>query len=120
MPDFKVLVLMQIATLMFAATPGHATEIPAAEAKNHIGEHATVCGKVVSEKEATNARGTPTFINLDSPYPKQVFTILIWGEDRPRMGDLPSQGSRVCVTGDIREYHGVPEIEIKEKAQLTQ
>ena len=43
--------------------------VSAADARNHIGEKATVCGKVASERTATRSRGEPTFINLDAPYP---------------------------------------------------
>ena len=87
-----------LTVLLFAAV-SQATEIPAAEAKSHIGEHASVCGKVSSERTATNAKGSPTFINLDAAYPNQIFTILIWGEDKPNIGELPPEGSHACATG---------------------
>ena len=70
--------------------PAMAQTISAADAKNHVGEKATVCGKVASERTATNSRGEPTFINLDAAYPNQVFTILIWGDDRKNVGTLPA------------------------------
>ena len=92
--------------------------ISAQDAKNHIGEQETVCGKVVSENTATKSKGQPTFINLDSAYPNQVFTILVWGDDRKNVGDLPHEGERVCATGVIRNYKGSPEIMVKSKAQL--
>jgi hypothetical protein len=38
-----------------------AQSITASEAKNHIGETATVCGKVVSTHYASRSRGQPTF-----------------------------------------------------------
>lgn len=52
--------------------------ITAAEAKNHIGETATVCGRVVSAHYAATSRSRPTFLNLDEPYPREVFTVVIW------------------------------------------
>lgn len=51
------------------------------DAKKHIGENATVCGVVASSHYAGGSRGAPKFVNLDKPYPNQVFTILIWNED---------------------------------------
>jgi len=67
--------LLVIAVLWAAL--GHAqTSISAAEAKNHVGERATVCGEVASARYATTSKGNPTFINLDKPYPKQIFTLL--------------------------------------------
>jgi hypothetical protein len=67
--------------------------LTAAEAKGQVGETATVCGDVVSTRYAATARGKPTFINLDKPYPDQVFTVLIWETDRPKFGD-PEQTYR--------------------------
>ena len=39
--------------------------LTATEAKAHVGEHATVCGKVVSTRWAESSRGSPTFLNFD-------------------------------------------------------
>jgi hypothetical protein len=115
----RVRALGVLTLFLSASLPGRAQSISAAEAKNHIGEKATVCGKIVSEHTADNSRGVPTFINLDAPYPNQVFTILIWGEDRKTVGELPPEGTRVCATGAIQDYRGVPEIVVKTKAQLS-
>jgi DNA/RNA endonuclease YhcR with UshA esterase domain len=101
-----------------AASSTLAPGISAQDAKNHIGEQETVCGKVASENAATNSKGSPTFINLDSAYPNQVFTILVWEDDRKNVGELPHEGERVCATGVIRNYKGSPEIMVKSKAQL--
>jgi hypothetical protein len=73
--------------------------LTAAEAKDHIGELNVVCGKVASTRYAATTRGKPTFLNLDNPYPSQVFTILIWGENREKFG-APEEKYRkkqVCV-----------------------
>jgi hypothetical protein len=61
-------------------------KITAAEAKDHVGRVRTVCGKVVSTHYATGSKGQPTFLNIDEPYPKEVFTILVWGSDRAKFG----------------------------------
>src|ERR1700691_2780173 len=96
-----------------------AQTLTTAQAKAHVGESATVCGKVAGERTATSSRGEPTFINLDSAYPNQVFTILIWGDDRKNVGDLPKVGSHVCAKGMIQDYRGVPEIVVKSGGQLS-
>jgi hypothetical protein len=96
------------------------TVISAVEAKNHIGENRTVCGDVVSAHHAARTRGNPTFLNLDKPYPTQVFTVLIWGTDRSRFG-VPEESfanKRICVTGKISSYRGVPEIVAQEPSQI--
>jgi hypothetical protein len=87
-------------------------KLTTAEAKDHIGEQATVCGKVASSRYAATTRGRPTFLDLDKPYPNQLFTVLIWGEDRAKF-DTPETKYRdmqICVTGKITEYRGAPEI----------
>lgn len=108
-----------IATLLLWASIGQAQTLTAIQAKAHEGEKATVCGKVASERTTTSSRGEPTFINLDAAYPNQVFTILVWGDDRKSVGELPQPGSHVCATGLITDYHGVPEIVVRSGGQLT-
>jgi hypothetical protein len=61
-------------------------KLTAAKAKDHIGETATVCGSVVSTRYAASTKGQPTFLNLDKPYPNQIFTVLIWGTSRSKFG----------------------------------
>jgi micrococcal nuclease len=94
--------------------------LTAAEAKAHVGEQATVCGSVASVHYATRSKGEPTFINLDKPYPNQIFTILIWGSDRPKFGS-PEQkysGKEVCATGAITVFRDVPEIVAHDPAAI--
>ena len=101
--------------------PAGAATLPAGEAKNHMGETATVCGTVASVFFAAGSRGTPTFVNLDKPYPNQVFTILIWGDDLPKFKENPMnwEGRKVCATGTIATYKGLPEIVAKAQGQIT-
>lgn len=96
------------------------TSISATEAKNHVGERAKVCGEVVSTHYAARSRGNPTFINLDKPYPDQIFTVLIWGSDRPKFGDPEAMygNKHICTTGKITDYKGVPEIVAYEPSQI--
>lgn len=90
-----------------------AQTISATDASQHVGQHATVCGEIAGEHTAANSRGTPTFINLGKAYPNQVFTILIWGDNRADVGHFPDSG-RVCVTGTITDYQGRPVIVLRD------
>ena len=114
----SLLILTVVLTLALSV-PAEQT-ITATEAKNHIGEQATVCGKVVSTRYAESSRGSPTFLNLDQPYPNQVFTLLIWGSDRSKFGEPETayRGKRICVTGKISDYKGVPEILVNAPPQV--
>lgn len=108
-----------VVALLLMGSVGHAQSLTTAQAKSHEGESATVCGTVASERTATSSRGEPTFINLDSAYPNQVFTILVWGDDRKNVGELPHIGSHVCAKGLITDYHGVPEVVVRSGGQLS-
>jgi hypothetical protein len=99
---------------MVSAAVAFSQTIPSSEASHHVGEKATVCGQIASERTAQSSSGTPTFINLDRAYPHQVFTAVIWQDHRASVGTLPTSGS-VCVTGTITEYHGIPEITLLDR-----
>jgi len=96
-------------------------KLSAAEAKDHIGENTTVCGEVVSTRYAGSTKGQPTFLNLDRPYPNQIFTIVIWGSNRSKFGrpETDYKEKRICVTGKIAEYRGVPEIVADHPGQIA-
>ena len=103
-----------VTILLLAAAPAlpQTQHITAREAKNHVGEKATVCGRVVGIHFVSSGKGQPTFVHFDEQYPNQVFTLVIWGSDRPKFGrpeDL-YRNKDLCVTGKITSYLRVPEI----------
>jgi hypothetical protein len=102
---FNVLLFL----LSIALLPAMAETITAADAKNHIGEQATVCGLVANKRVASQSQGTPTFVDLDKPYPNQSLTVLVWERDKGNVGLLPGSG-QLCVTGQIVQYRGKAEI----------
>ena len=102
--------------LLFSSTLISQT-LTASEARTHVGENATVCGQIAGERTAESSPGKPMFLNLDQAYPKQIFTIVVWGSDREAIGKLPDAG-RVCVAGRIELYRGVPEIVVRSPAKL--
>jgi hypothetical protein len=77
-----------------------------------VAETATVCGKIVGIHYVSSRKGQPTFIHFDEQYPNQIFTMVIWGSDRPKFG-RPEETYRdkdICVTGKIASYLGILEI----------
>jgi DNA/RNA endonuclease YhcR with UshA esterase domain len=98
-----------------------AVSITSEEAPSHVGETVTVCGTVTSANCAARTRGEPTFLNLDKPYPNQIFTAVIWGSDRPKFGTPESlSGKSIWTTGVIKLYRGRPEIILHDPSQLVQ
>jgi hypothetical protein len=75
---------------------------------------------LVSTRWAESSRGSPTFLNFDRPYPDQVFTLVIWGSDRSKFGEpeTANRGKRVCVTGKISAFKGLPEVVASEPSQI--
>ena len=113
--------LIGLLVLAFAIPLNAQKKLTAAEAKDHAGETATVCGNVVSTRYAASTKGQPTFLNLDKPYPNQIFTVVIWGSNRSKFGrpEVEYNEKRICVTGKITEYRGVPEVTADAPAQIT-
>ena len=107
---FVMFVTLWLAAATSAAA--QAVRLTSKEAKNQVGEKATVCGKVAGIHFVSSGKGQPTFIHFDEPYPDQIFTLVIWGSDRPKFG-RPEEIYRdkdLCVTGKITIYLGIPEI----------
>jgi len=106
------------ATVSHTATP----QLTASQAAQHVGERATVCGQVASTRYADWVRGRPTFLNLGRPYPRQLFTVVIWGEDRgnfDRPPEVTFENRRICVTGKIGSYRATPQIIVRRPKQIV-
>ncbi|HUB17864.1 MAG TPA: hypothetical protein VL990_04470 [Acidobacteriaceae bacterium] len=80
-----------------------------AEAAQHVGENRTVCGEIANIYTAASSHGTPTFVDIDQPYPHSLFDLVIWGENKPDIGPFPKSG-KICASGKIILYHGRAEI----------
>jgi hypothetical protein len=120
MKPFRSLAVLALCLVAIPAPHAQTKTLTTAEARDHIGDRATVYGKVISTHYAKSSKGGPTFLNLDEPYPKEVFTILIWGSDREKFGAPEDEykGLRVCVTGKITSYRSRPEIVTTERGQI--
>ncbi len=94
--------------------------ITAAQAKNHVGQKTTVCGRIVGIHFVSSGKGQPTFMHMDEQYPNQIFTVVIWGADRLKFG-RPEEtflDKDICVTGKITVFLRIPEIVATEPSQI--
>ena len=117
---FYALILSFLLTVSVAFA---ADSISPEDAINHIGQQATVCGNVASTHFSSRSKGQPTFINLNRPYPNQIFTVLIWGSDRSKFPGAPENyysNKRICVSGKIQQYKGAPEIIARSANQISE
>lgn len=108
--------------VLFSPTANPADHITPTQAIEFIGSNKTVCGKVVSPKYLSTHPKAPTFLNLDRPYPNQIFTALIWGINRSKFSYSPEialYGKRICVTGEISSYKNKAQIVVEDPSQIT-
>jgi hypothetical protein len=118
---FRINILIVVLLLSIAAPAYSQVTISPEDAINHIGENGTVCGVVASAHFAGRTKGQPTFLNLNRPYPSHIFTILIWGSDRSKFPGSPElyyNHKKICVTGTIKQYKGIPEIIVRDPSQI--
>ena len=115
MTSIRTLIVMicvtGLAAFAFAQSAAKATasHVAPADAKNHFGETATVCGKVMdglAKDPGIAGHGKPIYYDLDEPQPHQVFYFVAFG---PKPGGFPEankdiaarKDKQVCVTGKI-------------------
>ena len=118
--ELSASLLAWVIALFLCVTAHGQSIISATEAKKHVGEKKTVCGKVAETLYAAASRDDPTFINLAKPYRDQVFKIVIWGTERAKFGkpEQDYRGKHICVSGQISEFNGVPEIVATDPSQI--
>lgn len=89
-----------------------------AEAGSHVGEEATVTGKVFSV--FTSSKGT-TFLNFGERYPNHIFGGIIFASNQAAVGDVKQyEGKQVTLTGRIETGPDKkPQIVISRADQLS-
>ena len=119
------------ATAMVAALGAVADDRPAAvaepagaaahaytdgEAAKHVGETASVTGKVAAV--AASKQGN-VYLNFGGVHPKQTFSAAIMAKDAEKFGDTQRfEGQTVTVSGVIVIYNGKPEIVLSGVEQI--
>ena len=94
-----------------------------ADAKDHSGETATVCGKVVDakiNKYGLPSYGKPVMFDLDEPEPDPVFYFVTFGskDGGPEEAIAAYKGKSVCVTGKITLASGRPYIMAADRSHI--
>jgi hypothetical protein len=112
--------LLAVTILSCSIAQAQTARITTKDAKDHIGQVETVCGKVASAHYSARSKGQPTFLDLDARYPHEFFTVVIWGRNRGKFGapELEYRDTRICVTGKIASYRGTLEIAATEPSQI--
>jgi len=118
--DMKKFILLTCLIIASAGVKSFAqTNIPAKDAAKYLNKSVTVCDQVYGGKFLSNAG--ITLIDLGGTHPHELLTLLIKGDDRKKFKDAPEEalkGKKVCITGQVIDYHGKPEIVITDPAQI--
>ena len=89
------------------------------QAKHHIGNVATICGTVVSTRRT--AKANALYLNMDRMHPHQDFYVTVWDHNGPNFSYDPEtylQDRKVCVTGKITVYDGIPRISVNNESEI--
>lgn len=92
--------------------------ISTADAPVFMNQKACVCGTVVSTKKTKSGS---VFINLDTKFPNQIFSVTIWGKDIKHFSFSPETelyGKQICVKGKITDYKGTPTMNITHEKKV--
>jgi hypothetical protein len=107
--DMKTLMVMMCSIGLCSlcmAQEARPTRVNPSDAMKHIGETASVCGKVVDTKVTKYGiagHGKPVSLDLDQPEPNPVFFFVAFGTPPAGPQEVVEayKGKRVCVTGKI-------------------
>lgn len=119
---FVITCLVSLTALSFSQNSAPPRVSPA-DAKNHVGETAMVCGKVVDTKTTKYGiagHGKPVLFDLDKPEPNPVFYFVTFGAQPggPEEAVAAYNGKQVCVTGKIAETSSGPFIMAADRSQI--
>jgi hypothetical protein len=100
-------------------------KVAPADTKNHIGEMATVCGKVVDTKVpkyGIAGHGKPVSFDIDQAEPNPIFYFVAFGTPPAGPEEVVAayKDKRVCVTGKIGQLPagGPPFIMAADRSQI--
>ena len=97
------------------------TKITAKDASKHLNEKVMVCDQVFGGKFLSGS--DITLIDVGGSHPNELLTLVIKGDDRKKFTTAPEdafKGKKVCITGQIIEYKGKPEIMITDPEQIKE
>ncbi len=110
-PIFQILLILLLSQTLFSQKIYTSTE-----AINHIGEFASIKGKVY--QVYISSRGN-IFLNIDVIYPDNPFTAVIFKSDADKFPNIKSlEGKTIIITGQIKLYRNKPEIILKSQNQI--
>jgi hypothetical protein len=118
MKYFKLVICLFISFL--SAKAFGQTSFTAKDAAKHLNEKVTVCDTVYGGKYLSGA--DITLIDIGGSHPNELLTVVIKGDDRKKFKTPPEEAfknKKVCITGQVVDYKGKPEMIVTEPDQIT-
>ncbi len=104
---------------LFSVKAFSQTTISAKDAAKHLNEKVVVCDEIAGGKFLSGAG--ITLLDVGGSHPNELLTLVIKGDDRKKFKVAPEEdfkGKKVCITGQIIDYKGKPEIVITDPEQI--
>jgi DNA/RNA endonuclease YhcR with UshA esterase domain len=95
------------------------TTITAKDAAKHLNENVIVCDEIYGGKYLSGA--DITLLDVGGSHPNELLTLVIKGDDRKKFKAPPEEAfkeKKVCITGQVVDYKGKPEIIITDPEQI--
>jgi DNA/RNA endonuclease YhcR with UshA esterase domain len=118
---FALLIFFLVGLEVSAQKTPNPTSISIVDAKDHVGERVTICGKVEDTYYNAKVNGKPFMIYFGAKYPKQTFSAVIWNDDLKNFDYKPDEylkGKFICIIGVIKMYKGKPEMVLNTQEQI--
>ncbi|HTV42026.1 MAG TPA: hypothetical protein VMF08_15695 [Candidatus Sulfotelmatobacter sp.] len=110
-------VFLGLASNVFAgpADSSAPMKIGALDATNFYGQEMIVTGRVAQ----VSIRPSIVFLNMEKPYPKSPFTLVIFSKATNQFGNLKAfKGESIEARGKIVNYHNRPEMVLEKANQI--
>lgn len=112
----NILVAGFVAMPIFAQVPGATVKpVPVSEAKKFVGNNVVLVGRVAEVNQTEQI----VRLNFEEPFPKQVFTAVVFARNFRHFTNLATlEGRTVEITGKVSEYRDRPQIILTNGTQL--
>lgn len=117
----KIKLILSAAFLLVCINSFGQTKITAKDAPKHLNENVMVCDQIFGGKYLSGAG--LTLIDVGGSHPNELLTLVIKADDRKKFTSPPEdtfKGKKVCITGQIIDYKGKPEIMITDPGQIKE
>jgi len=121
--NLMAMIAMTFVSFLTCAQSAAPPRITPSDAKNHVGDQVTVCGKVVDTrvtKYGIAGSGKPVIFDLDQPEPNPVFYFVTFGaaSGGPQEAISAYKDKSVCVTGKVAVQASVPFIMARDRSKI--